>query len=279
MHAGVSSPATPPSRPRPIEHGSPGPGGLVPRGWLERAPVTAAVIWLNVTVFVVQLVVTGGHSLMHLPEREALIFGANDSLATVGEGRWETLITACFLHDGIMHLGFNMLALWQAGPLVEREVGSARMAPMYLASGAAGNALSVALAWLTRTARLTVGASGAISGVLAAALVVGWRVQGWRGPFTQAMLRWLGFIVVFGIVSRASGANIDNAAHAGGAAAGAIIALGWRRGRRYSRAATAAIVGACVAVVAACIVAVGVHDHHDPFAGSGLQERFDFAWK
>src|SRR5579883_266354 len=224
MHAGVSSPATPPSRPRPIEHGSPGTGGMVPRGWLERAPVTAAVIWLNVTVFVVQLVVTGGHSLMHLPEREALIFGANDSLATVGEGRWETLITACFLHDGIMHLAFNMLALWQAGPLVERSVGSARMAPMYLAAGAAGNLLSVGIAWMQRAAQVTVGASGAISGLLAVALVVGWRVQGFRGPLTQAMLRWLGFVVVFGILSRFSGSHVDNAAHIGGAVAGGVVA-------------------------------------------------------
>ena len=56
-------------------------------------------------------------------------------------------VTACFLHAGLVHLAFNMIALWQAGPLVERAVGSARMAPMYLVAGVFGNLLSVLYGW------------------------------------------------------------------------------------------------------------------------------------
>src|SRR5271165_6063226 len=208
MEADVSSPATPPIGPRPVEIRSGDEGRVVPARWLDQAPVTRALIATNVAVFVVQLVLTGGKSLVHLPIRESLAFGASYTLATIGENRWETLITACFLHDGLLHIGFNMLALWQAGPLVERSVGSARMAPMYLFAGASGNALSVLYGWLTRSAQVTIGASGAISGVLAAALVVGWRVQGWRGPLTQAMVRWLGFVVVFGLLANWSGSHI-----------------------------------------------------------------------
>ena len=147
----------------------------------RRSP--ARSLALNVAVFSMEAALA--HSLSDLPPRLALGNSARATrLATVGEMRWETLITACFLHAGVLHLAFNMLALWQAGPLVERAVGSARMAPMYMAAGVFGNALSVASGWWQHSASFTVGASGAISGVIAAALVVGWRVQGWsaRSP-------------------------------------------------------------------------------------------------
>jgi rhomboid protease GluP len=248
----------------------------VPPGWLDQAPVTRALLTLNVAVFVVQLVVTGGKSLMHLPTREALAFGASYSFATIGENRWETLVTACFLHDGLLHLAFNMLALWQAGPLVERNVGAARMAPMYLVAGAVGNVMSIGFAWFERDPQVSVGASGAISGVLAAAMVLGWRVQGFRGPLTQAMLRWLGFVVVFGILSRFSGSHIDNAAHIGGALAGGLIAALWRRGYRYSEQATRVILGVCTSILIVCIGLVGYRDQTNPFAVMRLPEREAF---
>ncbi len=266
-----------PSRPRPIEISPTDDGGrLVPPRWLDNAPVTRSLIALNVAVFVVQLVITGGKSIMNLPPHEALAFGASDSLATLGENRWETLVTACFLHDGLFHIGFNMLALWQAGPLVERAVGSARMAPMYLAAGVAGNAICVAYAGFTRSAQVTLGASGAISGLLAAALVVGWRVQGWQGPLTQAMARWLGLVLAFGLVANRTGAHVANGAHIGGAIVGAAIAATWRRGYRHSNRSTGAILASCTAVVVASIAVVALRDRMDPFAAMGLQERFDF---
>ena len=269
-----------PSPPRPVYNPPVDDGRLVPRGWLDQAPVTRALLTLNVAVFAVQVVLTAGASLRHLPTREALAFGASYSLATFGEHRWETLVTACFLHDGVLHLGFNMIALWQAGPLVERNVGSARMAPMYLIAGVAGNLLSVAsTTWWQRTAQVSVGASGAFSGVLAAAFVVGWRVQGWKGPLTQAMLRWLVFVIVFGFLSRLSGSNIDNAAHMGGAIAGGLIAAMWRRGYRYSEGATRAIVGACAVALAACIGVVGWRDQTDRFASMDLKERDDWTMR
>jgi rhomboid protease GluP len=216
-------------------------------------------------------------SLSDLPQRLALELGASYAFATVGEMRWETLITACFLHAGVLHLAFNMLALWQAGPIVERTVGAARMAPMYLAAGAFGNALSVAWGWWQHSGSFTVGASGAISGVIAAALVVGWRTEGWSGPLTQAMARWLGFVVAFGILSNFNGSRIDNAAHVGGALAGAGIARLWKLHAHYSPAAGSAVVSACTAILVACIALVAVRDRTDPFAAWPLQDRADFA--
>ena len=233
----MSSPTRTSSPPRPVYTGSGDEGRLVPARWLEHAPVTRTLLALNVCVFIVEVAVT--HVATDPPTRQLLALGASYSLAILGEGRYETLVTACFLHAGLVHLVFNMLALWQAGPLVERAVGSARMAPMYLLAGAFGNALSVGYGWITHSVEMTVGASGAISGVIAAALVVGWRVRGWRDPLTQAMARWLGFVVLFGVLSNVSGGRIDNAAHVGGGLAGGAIALLWKRGVVYTERATA----------------------------------------
>ncbi len=251
-----------------------GGGRLVPKGWLDESPVTRALLALNVAVFAVEAVLT--RNLMDLPTRAALELGACYSLGVIGDHRFETLITACFLHAGIMHVGFNMLALWQAGPLVERSAGSARMAPMYLVAGAMGNVASAGYGWATRSVGFSVGASGAISGVIAAALVLGWRTQGWRGPITQAMVRWLGFVLLFGVLSNVGGGRIDNAAHIGGALTGAAIACLWRRGHRYSPGATRVLMGASAAALVVCIATVAWRDRTDPFATMMLQERFDY---
>ncbi len=262
------------SPPRPVYTAPADDGRRVPARWLAHAPVTQALLALNVCVYLVQAAFTqlGSDPLWRLQ----MALGASYAPATIHEGRYETLVTACFLHAGIVHLVFNMLALWQAGPLVERAVGSARMAPMYLLAGAFGNLLSVAYGSLTHSANMTVGASGAISGVIAAALVVAWRSRGWRDPVTQAMARWLGFVVVFGVLSNISGGNIDNAAHIGGGLAGGAIASLWKRGVGYSEAATTGILIASAAVLVGCIALVAVHDRTDPFATMVLQERLEF---
>ncbi len=246
----------------------------VPARWLDHAPVTRTLLALNVCVFLVEVAVT--HVATDPPTRQLLALGASYAAATIGEGRYETLVTACFLHAGLVHLVFNMLALWQAGPLVERAVGSARMAPMYLLAGVFGNLLSVGYGWQTHSAEMTVGASGAISGVLAAALVLGWRIRGWRDPLTQAIARWLGFVVVFGVLSNVSGGHIDNAAHIGGGIAGAGIALLWKRRVTYSERATTGILIASAGVLLACIALVAVHDRTDRFASMTLQDRLEF---
>jgi rhomboid protease GluP len=262
--------------PRPVFQGAAEERRLVPPNWLDQAPVTRGLLALNVGIFALEVVLSRG---LYLTSTTALQLGASYGLATVGEGRWETLITACFLHGSVLHLCFNMLALWQAGPLVERAVGSARMAPMYLLAGAFGNLLSVGSAVLLHAGTqgtYSVGASGAISGVLAAALVVGWRLQGWRAPLTQAMARWLGFVVAFGLLSNLSGGSIDNAAHIGGAIAGGAIAAGWRRGYVYPEATTRAVLAACVAALVACIAILSVRESTNPFATMTVQERQQF---
>ncbi len=250
---------------------------LVPPDWLDQAPVTRALLALNVGIFALEVVLS--RSLMRILPGVSMQLGASYPLATIGEARWETLVTACFLHADLIHVGFNMLALWQAGPLVERTVGSARMAPMYLIAGAFGNVLSVAYAWFFHAGAygtFSVGASGAISGVLAAALVIGWRMQGWRGPVTQAMARWLGFVVAFGVLANLIGGRIDNAAHVGGALAGGAIAACWKLRYRYPDIATRGVLAACVGVVAGCIALLSLREATNPFAAMTVQGRQDY---
>jgi rhomboid protease GluP len=280
------SPDPPVPAPAPAPARAPGPlgpiytppartGGLVPPGWLNGAPVTVGLIGLNVCAYLAQVAMS---SWSLTPSLEtSLLLGASYPLATVHDGRIETLVTACFLHGGIVHLLFNMLALVQAGPIVERAVGSARMAPVYLVAGICGYALSVAYGLFAHTGMPSLGASGAIAGLIGAAGVVFYRVEGWRSPGTQAMVRWLGLIIAFGVsMGLFGGAPVDNAAHVGGALSGAAIAALWKRGVVYSPRATRGIVGVCLGFVGICAALVAVRDHRDPFASMLLHDRIVF---
>ncbi len=239
----------------------------------DAAPFTRALVTLDCAVFLMEAVLS--RSLVALPTRRALALGASYDFATIGEHRWETLVTACFLHDGVVHLAVNMIVLWYVGSFVERAAGPARMAPLTLIAGAVGNLTSALNGVARHQVVLTVGASGAICGILGAAVVLAWRGQGWRGPVTRAMAGWLALLVAFGFVSSFSGARVDNAAHLGGAAAGVAVAWFWRR-RPHSPAFVARVVGACVAVLLACIAVVALHDRSDPFAALDLRDRSDF---
>jgi membrane associated rhomboid family serine protease len=92
----------------------------------------------------------------------------------VAQGDWWRLITAAFLHGSLIHLGLNMLALgWLGGP-VERYIGSVRYLALYLVSGLAGSAGALVV---TPTS-LTVGASGAVFGILGALVVIEYQQTG-----------------------------------------------------------------------------------------------------
>jgi rhomboid protease GluP len=209
-----------------------------------------------------------GEALIGMPERAILVFGGNYAPFTIGDHRYETLVTSCFLHFSVLHLGFNMYALRQVGPFIERAVGPARYLPMYLVSGVVGSAASAILGWLVHPERLSAGASGAICGVIGAALVIGVRTQGWSGPLVRSMATWLVLTLVFGFSLGA-----DNAAHAGGAVSGALFAGAWRRGYVYARWAQRVIVGVGAAIVVLSGAVVLAHDLFDPYALLDTEQR------
>ena len=135
--------------------------------------MTFTLIGINVGVFVLELLMGAGLSAQSgwIYEHGVLVSSAVDSagqVVGVSEGEWWRLITATFLHYGPLHLGMNMLVLWFIGPPLEEYFGHGRYLLVYLVSGLAGSA--GALIWSPNA--LTVGASGAIWGIMGAALVL-----------------------------------------------------------------------------------------------------------
>jgi rhomboid protease GluP len=256
---------------------------------LRGAPITGALFAANIGVFAAQVSLAGRarFALGGADARDHTLWnailrwlGGNDSLFTVADTRIETLVTSCFLHGSIVHLGFNLLVLWQVGPFLERAVGRARFLPLYLGSGILGSAFS-AIAGRLFGPSLSIGASGAICGLIGAILVLGARTQGWRGPLARQMAGWLAFLFVLGLAKNMQGGvvQVDNAAHIGGALGGVILAATWRRGVTYSPKAQNVIVAACVALVVASAIAVYARDRTDPYLFMNFEERLDSAWR
>ncbi len=246
--------------------GSPGP----PPGGVDQAPVTGMLLALCAAIFAVEVAVSRGLAITSDAE---LRLGASYALATIGEARWETIVTACFVHGSVVHLAINLFVLWQSGPLVERLVGSARFAPLVLLSGAFGYAVSVVARWVSHSGEFSVGASGMISAVVVAAFVVGYRMQGWRGRLTRAMAWWIGFLIFVTVLANLLGSRPDNAAHLGGAIAGGVIASAWKRGAAHSAQATRVVLVACLGTVAACVAVLSVREATSPFASMLVQQR------
>ncbi len=141
-------------------------------------------------------------------------------------GHWWTLLTAIYLHGGVLHILFNVLWIRQLGPAVEELYGRARLVVIFTVAGAAGFAVSNVFG-----VPLTVGASGSIFGLLGAMVAFG-RRRG--GAFGQMILRqygqWALILFIFGLLP---GTAINNWAHAGGfaggLAAGLVISLAEQR--------------------------------------------------
>jgi rhomboid protease GluP len=262
---------------------------LGPPQALANAPVTRSVVLATAVVFFAQmLTVKNIAALLKMPDRAMLLFGANYSPFVWGEHRFEVWVTSMFLHVSLLHILFNLYALRQVGPVVEGAAGSARFSVLYLVTGVVGSAVSSTVPLLApafavhpqlaplatllgvtgATERLSAGASGAICGVIGAAMVLGVRVQGWKSDLARSTGFWLLLTLFIG-----SRMNADNAAHVAGALSGGVIAACWRSGQGYTEQATRRISMACGAVVVAAFVAVIARDLLDPYAAQGATER------
>jgi membrane associated rhomboid family serine protease len=194
--------------------------GLAGTGFL----VTKALIAANVLIYFINL--AQGASLTEnsgeLFFDWALIGQAqtfSGELIGVGEGEWWRLITSAFLHGSIIHLGFNMLLLYWIGGPIEEAIGRVRFLILYLVSGLAGAAGALIL---SDANAITVGASGAIFGLLGAALV-----------FERQRTLVLGgsalSIIVVNLVLTFAVPNISIGGHIGGLIGGALGGLALSR--------------------------------------------------
>ena len=110
-------------------------------------------------------------------------YGSGYAGLTLQLGEWWRIVTPVFLHGGLLHFVFNSMAIAQLGPLVEEEYGTERLAAIYVLCGIAGSAASQVL----RHSH-TVGASGALCGLLGLLLVHGWRMGGAYGERLKSVM-------------------------------------------------------------------------------------------
>jgi membrane associated rhomboid family serine protease len=186
--------------------------------------LTYLLVVVLIAVFACQLMfATDLHALD--PSVRDLASAGGLNLNLVKAGQWFRILSAPFLHAGPIHLGMNVLILAIAGRILERYVGTAWFALVYLGSAVAGSLLSIVF---NPPNMVSVGASGAIMGVVAAMLVCGFRFP--SGPL-RSRLQVLAIQVlipsmlpIFGAVG-ATGMRVDYGAHLGGAMAGALIGL------------------------------------------------------
>lgn len=210
----------------------------------------AAPLLLAVNVVVFAVMALAGAGLFSVDPQVHMRFGSGYGPLTLSGEPWR-LLTCMFIHFGLLHLAFNMWALWDVGRLVERLYGTASFVLLYFVAGLAGSITSV----LWNPAINAAGASGALFGVVGALLAFVFRPDLGLPPVVVRALR--NSMLTFTGISLALGAfatGIDNAAHLGGLATGLVMGLvlarplvpGQGRRRAFMRFAAALILGSAV---------------------------------
>lgn len=204
--------------------------------------VTKILIGLNVAVWLFSSVAGGRVTRI---DRDLLIDGGLFG-PLVADGEWYRLVTSGFLHDGLVHLLFNMYALWLLGGQLERVLQRWRYVGLYVAS-LLGGALGVMI--LDPTA-LTVGASGAVFGLFGAIAVIQ------RSAGLSIWSSGLGPVLALNLIITFSVPRISIGGHLGGLIAGAIVAaivVGMTRSRRGQWEMVGAIAALTAVLVAAAL--------------------------
>jgi len=217
------------------------------RSFWATAPATYTLVAINCVVFLA-MTFSGVRALGPTPE-QLMQWGANNAGSVLISGEWWRILTAMFVHVGIIHLATNMWCLWNLGLLAEPLMGSFGVVAVYVLTGAAGNLLSVLWnAWKYNAAQVPhqafdpltyfppgAGASGAVFGIAGALIVL---LKSPRLPVPRAELSRLrksviyfavinlviGLTISWDVVSQRTGISIDNSAHLGGVLCGLLFA-------------------------------------------------------
>jgi rhomboid protease GluP len=181
--------------------------------------ITTLILLINVGLYVGTLLYSSnGRSIGMDPSGEALYaFGGKEGYSILRDSQWWRLVTAGFLHGGLLHIGMNSWVLWQLGPQIDEIFGIYRYIVIYFVATVLG--FGASLFWMP--AVLSIGASAGISGMVGAMVGLGTRerhsiIGQERGRYVQ----WMVLILVQGFIIP----GIDNAAHIGGFLGGFVIA-------------------------------------------------------
>jgi rhomboid protease GluP len=227
-----------------------------PRSSWSYAPATYVLVGINCLVFLVML--ARGVSWWNPTSDQLMFWGADNAGSVLIQGQWWRIVTAMFVHVGILHLATNMWCLWNLGLLAEPLMGSTGVVAVYVLTGAAGNLLSTFRNWwkfypdlleaaknihgplptdlIHRIYPAGAGASGAVFGIAGALIIL---LNSQLLPVPLIELRKLrksviyfavinlaiGFTISLGVVEKHTGVSIDNSAHLGGVLCGLLFAV------------------------------------------------------
>jgi rhomboid protease GluP len=245
--------------------GQPGPGARwrnnsLTRGFQNPDQLVMALIWANGIMFAVSILMNpkqmgiswNPFGLLSPHSDVLLALGATGTIPIDRLHRWWTLLSANYLHGGLLHIIFNMMAVRQLAPFVIREFGAYRMFIIYTLGGMTGYLIS----YLARVP-LTIGASAALCALIGAALFYG-KSRG--GTYGQAVYRqvsgWVMGLFVFGLILP----GINNWAHGGGILGGIGLAflLGYSEKIKESLRHKYLAITLLVITVATLLWAIGV---------------------
>ncbi len=212
----------------------------------------------TIIMYVLSLVMSrDGNNIGLSPGSAAMrILGASGASPVFEFGWWWTVITAGWLHGGILHIFFNVMWIRQLGPEIARLYGAGRMVIIYTIAGIAGFTLSSFLGLFGLRffgAGLTVGASASIFGFLGALVHYGNRTG--SSHIRQAGIQYALFMGIMGFIP---GMGIDNAAHLGGFAGGYLTSLVLDP-LKPERIDHIAIAVGCLVVTLGAIIATVIH--------------------
>ena len=196
--------------PRVVERGTSGLiGGLIPQVRFN----TIIILVINFGLYLATSLYSmnaGRGSAMNIDPRTLFDFGAMYPPAIQG-GEWWRLVTAGFLHGGLLHILMNSWVLFDLGAQVEELYGASRMLVIYFVSNAFGFYVSSLM-----KSTISVGASAALCGLIGAMLALGVRDRSGLGAMIRAVyVRWIIYILLFSLLP-----GVDMAAHVGGLAGG-----------------------------------------------------------
>jgi rhomboid protease GluP len=226
------------------------------------SPVSAAIVTANFAVFLLLALRAGfadpsgggGFGLFGIMafDGDTLTrYGSGNNFLLIYRSEWWRLVCPIFLHGGLIHLLFNIYIFTQIAPLLEEEYGPDKLFVCYMVCGVMSFVASeLVRAYVFGRGVNTVGASGAIFGLVGAALVFGIRRGGrYGGALKGLMLRWTMYFLILGFLFPGT----DNFAHIGGLIAGAGFAAAVPSGRATGPAAGAwrllALAGVALAAV------------------------------
>jgi rhomboid protease GluP len=242
--------------------------GRVLAGFVPEGVPLVTVVYLVVcaALFLLSLKVTsdlrdplaeGGPSSS--PTTLALIrLGGNHPFWTISGEEWWRLVTANFLHGGILHLVMNAYGLWVSGKIVEELFGRARALVAYIVTGVAGAALSAFMSFRNPPPwPVSIGASTAAFGLMGLVLAVALRRRRspWAAQLRATFVPWL----LYGLLMTFAISNIDVYGHLGGLGAGFLLGLVLRPGdeKRLPAGVWTALALVTLAGVGACLAMAG----------------------